>query len=152
MILDLVHAKIRRELKFQEECIYPEEMLETLEKIQGDEFRLPELMTQFFTTNIERGETVMGFSYRLGDLYNMINYIRHKQRNNQLEEEMLRNQFIRALRDEIAQKLLREKIRNNPDVTFLEARNFPVRWCEPDSLSEVFEYLLQNSETQTTSM
>lgn len=31
MILNLVHPKIYQELKFQDDCIYPEEMLETLE-------------------------------------------------------------------------------------------------------------------------
>lgn len=61
-----------RELRLQDDCVNPEEMLEMLERIQGDENKLPELVTQFFNTNMEKAETISDFSYRLFDLYDKI--------------------------------------------------------------------------------
>lgn len=60
---------------------------------------------------------------------------------------MLQNQFTGQLREEMVQKLLREKIQNNPDLTLLKTRNLNFAWYEPDRMSESLGHLLHDSET-----
>lgn len=64
---------------------------------------------------------------------------------------MLQSQFTRQLREEMVQKLLREKIQNNPNLTLLKTRNLNFAWYEPDRMSESLGHLLHDSETQTVS-
>lgn len=89
------------------------EMLVTLEKIRGDESKLPELMMCvfffcFFQLSREKSETLYAFAGRLFEVYDKLEMIRPKQGKTAFEDDMLRSQFISKMGNRIVQKLLKK--------------------------------------------
>lgn len=50
-------------------AVIQKKMLDALDRIQGDEQKLPEMMVKFFTTKRWEGESVYDFSCRLYDSF-----------------------------------------------------------------------------------
>lgn len=133
LIFDSISAELRRELKLRDPRQNAEKMLEMLDTIQGDELKLPELMVKFFNTKRFEGESVKDFSERLQDIFGKIENIKRKQKKSQMGDETLRSQFVAQLNNELVQKMLREQVVTNPGLTFLQVRDFAIRWIDTGS-------------------
>lgn len=74
-----------------------------------------------------------------------INNIKRKQKKASMEDETLRSQFVVQLGNDLVQKML-----NNPNLTFLQARDFAIRWIHTEggcykSVNQFHVYAMQRN-------
>lgn len=84
----------------------------------------------FFSLTREPGERVYNFAGHLIEIYDIINSIRYKQGKVPIEDTILRSKFLAKIGNKSVLKLLREQILGNPQLTFLQDRDFAIRWEE----------------------
>lgn len=51
-----------------------------------------------------------------------------------MEDETLRSQLAAQLENYLVQKMLQEQVLTNPSLTFLQARDFAIRWIDTEGI------------------
>ncbi|CAG5136416.1 unnamed protein product, partial [Candidula unifasciata] len=129
VILDSITSRVRRELKLHSPDEDPEEMLQVMLRIYGEKRSMQELLSAFYSTHQNPRENLHEFSHRLHQLYEEIVIAQTMHGLTPLSERSLRDQFASQIKDDLARRMLKERLLQEPNLTFLEVRKCALRWA-----------------------
>lgn len=119
--------KVARGIRMRTSDRDPEVMLQVLLQIHGRNSKLPDLLTEFYQTKQGARESMDDFSHRLYAVYEKVVAMQAAQRVPLMGDEPLREQFINQLHDEVAQMMLRERVLQDPEISFLAIKEYSDR-------------------------
>ena len=106
----------------------PESTLALLKNIYGERRTCSQLMRLFNQVEQTPGETVRAYSHRLNDAYRALTSRQRDLGLSVTEHCYLRDSFVENLGNKPVGRILREKVFDNPAVSFLEIRDAAIRW------------------------
>ncbi|KAK6973587.1 Pol polyprotein [Biomphalaria glabrata] len=133
---DLLYAHLGESVKDELRCHpqvswdSPEEIVDILRSEYGDRRNISVVMEEFIGVRQQPRETVQSYTIRLQAAYVAL---AGKLQSKQVfvhEDVILREHFVNHLSDDLLRRLLREKLWEHPETSFVALRETAMRWTE----------------------
>ena len=134
MLMANIGPSVRTELRCHALDDDPETTLEKIVEIYGERRTPAQLLQEFYRLQQFSGEPVREYSHRLLTAFETIQGRCRRLNRPEQEASTLRDQFANSLQDQVLGKILREKVNDNPVISFRALRETAIRWTE-DSAS-----------------
>ena len=150
MLLANIGPSVRTELRCHVLNDDPEATLEKIIEIYGERRTPAQLLQEFYRLQQFPGEPVREYSHRLLTAFETIQARCRRLSIPEQDTSTLRDQFANSLQDQVLGKILREKVNDEPAITFRSLRETAIRWTE-DSAS-VSTYFGNNENFKNNSI
>ena len=133
-LLSHLEGAAKSEVRLRKECKNAETIFSVLAECFGDNRSGPQLLRQFYDRKQKEGESLRVFSHALMEILDKIMSRDEKGQKVHISDRnvVLRDQFAENVRDAPLRRELKRRLRDEPDITFLELRAEAIKWSEED--------------------
>ena len=125
-----VGPSVKTELRCHEVGGDAEKALEKLVEIYGERRSPAQLLQEFYSLHQQKGEPIREYSHRLLTSFEAVQTRCTRLAKPVQDTAILRDHFSSSLQDHVLSKILREKINDEPGVTFKTLRETAIRWTD----------------------
>lgn len=133
-LLSHLEGAAKSEVRLRDECKDAESIFNVLTQSFGDNRSKAQLLRQFYDRTQKKGESLRAFSHALMETLDKIMSRGVKGPKDHILDRnlVLRDQFVENVYDLALRRELKRRLRDQPEISFLELREEAIQWSEED--------------------
>ena len=131
LIISHLEGSARHEVRYRpgESTRSPERILDIVLDVFGEKRSVSQLQEQFYLRKQLDGETIRAYSAVLLEL---LEVLRKDPRSVNDPDRVLAEHFAEGLRDRVLRREIKQQLRQQPDIQFIDLREEAIRWSEEE--------------------